>query len=263
MNEESQPSRRRSTRPVKPTMSKSLKEIFADDESEEEEVAPPPKKQSMKRKFYDSDDSDNEDDPEDSDYSDGSDYLDESDEPYEPPTESPSKNPVPPRSTRSYECSMCARPFSSEDDLIAHLAQQMVTCPLCPSTFCMSGLRDKHVKETHSTTRPFHCPHCKRKTPFRRENGLAAHIYMKHETNEKNHTCSQCDKKFTLEENWKRHVDLHKVEKTRPFVCDVCDYRVTTREILDKHWQTHVHVETVYRCDQCDFKCRARTSLTR
>lgn len=219
--EETQPTRR-STRPKKPTMSQNLTKLFAEEKrlAQEDRVILP-KRQLKKRKLDDSD------------------YSDE--------LNLPNKKV----GRTKWKCTLCERYWPSKDELNAHHARQKLPCPLCPSTFCASQVRDDHIKNVHSTTRPYQCPHCDKKTA--RQTALGAHIYMKHETDEKSHTCPQCDKKFSLEENFQRHVNLHKFEKTRPFVCNVCDSRFSTRDVLDKHTKTHVKS---VQCDLCDFKCR-------
>lgn len=157
-----------------------------------------------------------------------------------------------------WKCTICNFFWSSEETLNNHLSRKK-PCPLCPFFYCSTAVQNAHAKEAHDTSRPYNCPYCE-KACFRRQNALDSHLYMKHETGEKIYQCPQCEKKFSLEYNYQRHVKLHKVEETRPFLCEVCDSRFSTLEIFDKHKKTHVDS---HHCDVCDYKCISRAGLIR
>ncbi|OXA45089.1 hypothetical protein Fcan01_20368 [Folsomia candida] len=77
---------------------------------------------------------------------------------------------------------------------------------------------------------------------------LVTHMMTRHETKDKSHFCSKCNKGFTAEANLQRHFDLHAFDNTKPLACSVCDARFSDQERLDRHTLTHGRK---YWCDRC------------
>ena len=48
----------------------------------------------------------------------------------------------------------------------------------------------------------------------------------------------------------------------KPFACEICDYKCTTRDNLDVHVRTHTG-EKQFACEHCDYKCSQKSNLDR
>jgi uncharacterized Zn-finger protein len=93
---------------------------------------------------------------------------------------------------------------------------------------------------------------------FKRKTTYDAHMFIVHEDKDNQPlSCSNCDKKFTLDYNLQRHLKLHEVEDKKPIVCPICDSRLEDQSRLEAHVVIH---DTHVNCQVCGKRMR-KTSL--
>lgn len=163
--------------------------------------------------------------------------------------------------TNCHKCTFCSKSFTKESVLNLHIRRlHYLPCivPLC--TVRLSGKRamDDHLNRAHEGYAPYQCRICKKKC--RRQNEMAAHMVIRHETGEKKFACVKCEKRFCLEDNFERHMKLHEIEGIKPLVCDVCDARFENEEKLNRHSETH-DPRNKFRCQVCGKGCLDKTAL--
>ncbi|XP_021962528.1 zinc finger protein 85 isoform X1 [Folsomia candida] len=172
---------------------------------------------------------------------------------------------------KTFNCPSCKERFISEIALHAHIYQYhdgIVACraPSCNAKFRTIVDMEAHWKLAHSVTSaqklqgPFECRLCGRKF---RKTRLAIHMFVQHEDGEKKYSCGKCPKKFCLIENFHRHVNLHRFDATKPFVCDLCDLRFYDAASLEQHGTTHTRKVKRFKCDQCGKTLANRQTLDR
>ena len=123
-------------------------------------------------------------------------------------------------------------------------------CSLCSNSFTKKGNLARHYRY-HTNDKRYKCHVCSKR--FVRQECLYSHA-RKHSSKElsgadpsegylinknvglyKNHTCSYCNRSFSLSTNLRRHIRLHTGEK--PYSCKFCDEKFNRDDTLKRHVQ--------------------------
>ncbi|XP_023034308.2 zinc finger protein 429-like isoform X1 [Drosophila willistoni] len=159
-------------------------------------------------------------------------------------------------SRQAHRCSLCGKCLKSPSSLVMHMrlhnGERPFACANCPKSFKTNGALVSHQKRHQQL--PCHvCPHCDR--GFVESSNLRRHIQSLH-TDERPHTCTICQRKFSRVYLLQLHSRTHTGE--RPYACSQCDRRFAQLAVLRNHETTHSQ-QRPHRCAMCP-KTFGRTS---
>ena len=143
----------------------------------------------------------------------------------------------------NFKCGKCGKIYKRKLGLANHINDDM-SCKI-PATF-------------KPTTKRFKCDKCEQKYIYNFE--LDMHIGTQHEGERID--CDMCD----YQAKSKKSVRVHKniVHEGIRYECDKCEEYFTRSDHLAGHKKTqHEGIVTWYKCDKCEYKAEARTSLKR
>ncbi|CAN7995586.1 unnamed protein product [Ixodes hexagonus] len=143
------------------------------------------------------------------------------------------------------KCKCCPFACFDEEELIAHYKEQhpRCICPYCNYTAEHSYIVKRHMfRHTESGCK---CDICGKL--YKDQYILKMHVKMVHMPVEVLFECNVCLKKFNRKAHLKRHVRTH--NPTKPFKCQLCDYRGCERSDITKHML--IHEEPKHTCDIC------------
>ncbi|KAG0410279.1 hypothetical protein HPB47_012596 [Ixodes persulcatus] len=143
------------------------------------------------------------------------------------------------------KCKCCPFACFDENELIAHYKDQHPRC-ICP--YCNHTAEHSYIVKRHMfrhTECGCKCDICGK--IYKDQYILKMHVKMVHMPVEVLFECSVCLKKFNRKAHLKRHVRTH--NPTKPFKCQLCDYRGCERSDITKHML--IHEEPKHTCDIC------------
>ncbi|XP_053374679.1 uncharacterized protein LOC123532869 [Mercenaria mercenaria] len=148
-------------------------------------------------------------------------------------------------------CEQCNKTFVSYQTLkshidIKHSESSPIACSICNKQFSSQAYLQRHMK-FHN--RLFACELCGK--AISTKSSLDAHMETHKPEEERNYkyTCSYCEKKFFLKNNYEDHLNKH--TGNRPYSCDLCEKKFGFRSMLKKH-KTFVHsAERPFKCGFC------------
>ena len=116
----------------------------------------------------------------------------------------------------SYECTSCAKPFSTAHGLEVHVrrshsgGQRPYACTVCRKTFGHAVSLTQH-RAVHNQERCFSCPQCGKS--FKRSSTLSTHLLIHSDT--RPYPCAYCGKRFHQKSDMKKHTYIHTGKRTR------------------------------------------------
>lgn len=197
-----------------------------------------------------------------------------------------------------HQCEMCGKTFPKERLLIEHRnwhkGLKPLRCDECDFATCYLSslyshshkhLREKGVEVTDRSVRlVYKCDQCDK--TFGRPSVLRQHKRAVHDGVKETRRCSFCPLVFSNKSQWRRHtlkehskaprfpcplcqvhcidkyeLRIHmRVHKDPEFICKFCGKAVKSKQSLLAHERCHTG-ESPFRCEYCDYKCKARSVL--
>ncbi|XP_030750641.1 gastrula zinc finger protein xFG20-1-like isoform X2 [Sitophilus oryzae] len=165
-----------------------------------------------------------------------------------------------------FKCLECQEKFLLWKPLTSHLWRthkvdlDLYSCDKCDyKTNSLSKLNTIH-KLTHSNVKAFRCEICAK--PFKNQKQVRNHKRIHRDVSDKKHLiCELCSKNFPDKRRLRSHMDsVHK--KIKPFLCNYCGYKGSSRASLKMHIRSHTG-EKPFSCDQCSYSTSDHNSLRR
>ncbi|KAM9028344.1 PR domain zinc finger protein 5 isoform 10-T10 [Ara ararauna] len=151
--------------------------------------------------------------------------------------------------SRSFQCSVCNTSFSSELSYEQHKeacrgdARFICKADSCGKRFKSKDALKKHKENVHSgnSRKKLMCSVCNKKC------SSAANL-QEHRKVHEIFECQECDKKFILANQLKRHMITH--SEKRPYTCEVCNKSFKRLDQVTAHKIIHSE-DKPYKCKLC------------
>ncbi|XP_023034178.1 zinc finger protein 62 homolog [Drosophila willistoni] len=123
-----------------------------------------------------------------------------------------------------FQCSQCPNSYSRKDNLAKHMGTHKFShvCQYCTKEFRGNYELNNHIRNCHTSERPFQCPHCPKK--FAIMDYLGKHIRI--HSGERPFKCPHCPKSYTLSSSLSGHIRKHHGNSrnliTKQFRCNQC-----------------------------------------
>ncbi|XP_060525938.1 gastrula zinc finger protein XlCGF57.1-like [Cylas formicarius] len=153
-----------------------------------------------------------------------------------------------------HDCPFCAKKFPGDElrrHLQLHRNDNQFECKRCGRFFPKRRYLLLHL-HTHDKERPYVCEQCGK--GFIVKKNYDYHLLM--HDNKFPHECTECDTKFSNPLYLKRHMERHKIGKTKQdsgqFPCSVCDQDFPSRIECARHTRLVHNIKCVkYMCPIC------------
>ncbi|XP_077530031.1 uncharacterized protein LOC144142410 isoform X2 [Haemaphysalis longicornis] len=189
-----------------------------------------------------------------------------------------------------HRCKVCEKCFSRESELVEHARmhtgeQERYPCRFCHRCYATKQSLDVHEKTHRGDPKPYVCNVCQKR--FSRTLLLVAHWKL-HTGETLPHSCPVCEKHFSRKRDLVKHAKMHTIEKycycrfcqqrftkkrglevhertctgdLSPFVCNVCEKRLSTKADLVDHIRDHAS-ERPFGCSVCPAHFRLKYQLS-
>ena len=153
----------------------------------------------------------------------------------------------------------CMKEFITYDDLqqhypIDHPIQETYTCHICGEFFAKQYRARylRHVQKHSMTEKTVECPECDEKFFFEIEQKKHMKMHLK------SYMCDMCDYRGSSKQHLRSHMRTHSDE--RPYVCNICGKGFKNRENHRVHMLTHSEVRR-YKCEFCGKAFKSKKNL--
>lgn len=172
---------------------------------------------------------------------------------------------------KPFLCTYCGLSFSLALSLNSHLAAKheihkngTFNCKECEKKFPSAPKLEMHIKNNHSSERPYSCRYCDSKfaVEFYRK------LHEKRHTNKKHFTCTICHTTMSTSYTLKTHMyNKHNVVrsvsdelKREKYSCHLCDKAFPLASSLNTHMKVHSELRNCV-CNECGEKFRLEKHL--
>ncbi|XP_053695579.1 zinc finger protein 883-like [Sabethes cyaneus] len=164
-------------------------------------------------------------------------------------------------SSKSFECDICCKRFSSKLVLNQHRKkinlEKRYSCDICGRTFSRAHDKTTH-QTTHSNEMPFSCHICLRR--FKNKLYLKNHLKLHATSESRNFCCAECGKCFRTKDLLKTHLISHSDERRHR--CPFCPAAFKRAQCLKIHIKVHTQ-EKAFACGICDKRYVQSSDLKR
>lgn len=168
----------------------------------------------------------------------------------------------------SWELNLSDSETESESEMFANQNQNSIQgyqCSKCDQSFDRSWKILTHMKHDHPKDEfDDKCSYCNRMYP--NSMLLAKHLRAQCENTLKTFSCHVCGIKFMWKSSCDGHIEkMHSIEmkkeKSKTFVCEMCDKTFIRAEHLERHKKIHIPAEKKFSCDLCKKKFNRKDNL--
>lgn len=166
-----------------------------------------------------------------------------------------------------YMCLRCSFFCESDDELKDHMHREHKDrmdhklCRKCSRYIhCVGVTLEQHMENCQGPV-PFKCPHCEKE--FKYESSLKSHVVKHDPDGPKKFSCPQCTYKSNYKANLKKHlVNIHS-SRIKQFKCtyEDCEKMFHSEDNMRRHLKWH-KVDKLYKCRHCDKEFRSSGALS-
>ncbi|XP_072946936.1 zinc finger Y-chromosomal protein 1-like [Epargyreus clarus] len=170
------------------------------------------------------------------------------------------------KSKRDFICDICKKTFKTKSRLESHmsshaasLARQLAYCGECGVQYKNIHVYRHHLRNSKNHAERVHkCPDCNKM--------FASKVYFRKHCNffhlkKSPFKCEICDKLFISDWLLKNHIETHhSANRKRNHTCTECGKKFYTQSTLRAHYLTHSS-ERTYMCEQCGDTFKQRAAL--
>jgi len=162
----------------------------------------------------------------------------------------------------SKNCKNCLIVYSKSNKI--NREKHKVECTICKQIMCKNNI-DKHIKAVHNKIKDLECKYEGCEFKCSANSDLKVHINSVH-LKEFHFFCEyeNCEFKSYAKKTLKSHIKRYH-DRIKDYICEYekCDMKFSTNGGLQRHIKrVHLKIKD-FECEQCDYKCSSKDSLTK